>query len=65
MFDFSYAKTYQAVLDTLKRLQLDYVDSMQVARGRVAPRQWVARERVAPRGRVATLGRVKRGAGGT
>lgn len=31
MFDFSYAKTYQAVQDTLKRLQLDYVDSMQAA----------------------------------
>lgn len=30
MFDFSYAKTYQAVLDTLTRLQLDYIDSMQI-----------------------------------
>ena len=30
MFDFTYQKTYQGVLDTLKRLQLDYVDSMQV-----------------------------------
>jgi len=30
MFDFSYAKTYQAVKDTLKRLQLDYIDSMQI-----------------------------------
>ena len=30
MFNFTYAKTYQGVLDTLKRLQLDYVDSMQV-----------------------------------
>ena len=30
MFNFTYEKTYQGVLDTLKRLQLDYVDSMQV-----------------------------------
>jgi len=37
MFDFSYAKTYQGVLDTLKRLQLDYVDSMQVHDPEFAP----------------------------
>jgi len=30
MFDFSFAKTYQAVSDTLTRLGLDYVDSMQI-----------------------------------
>ena len=33
MFDFSFDKTYQAALDSLKRLKLDCVDSMQV-RGR-------------------------------
>jgi len=37
MFDFSYDKTYQGVLDTLKRLQLDYVDSMQVHDPEFAP----------------------------
>ena len=37
MFDFTYEKTYQAVLDTLKRLQLDYVDSMQVHDPEFAP----------------------------
>ena len=30
MFDFSYEKTYQAALDSLKRLRLDCVDSMQI-----------------------------------
>ena len=30
MFDFSYDKTYQSVKDSLKRLQLDYIDVMQV-----------------------------------
>jgi len=30
MFDFTYEKTYQGVLDTLRRLNLDYIDSMQV-----------------------------------
>jgi len=30
MFDFSYAKTYKAACDSLKRLKLDCVDSMQV-----------------------------------
>eukprot|EP00908_Phaeocystis_cordata_P024612 Transcript_707.p1 GENE.Transcript_707~~Transcript_707.p1 ORF type:complete len:401 (+),score=181.86 Transcript_707:43-1203(+) len=37
MFDFTYEKTYQGVLDTLKRLQLDYVDSMQVHDPEFAP----------------------------
>lgn len=30
MFDFSYDKTYKAALDSLKRLRIDRVDSMQV-----------------------------------
>lgn len=32
MFDFSYEKTYQAALDSLKRLRVECVDSMQVGR---------------------------------
>jgi len=37
MFDFTYERTYQAVLDTLTRLQLDCVDSMQVHDPEFAP----------------------------
>jgi aryl-alcohol dehydrogenase-like predicted oxidoreductase len=36
MFDFSYDKTYKAALDSLERLRIDCVDSMQV---RAPPRQ--------------------------
>ena len=38
MFDFSYAKTYQGVLDSLGRLGIDCVDSMQVQPTRDLPR---------------------------
>lgn len=37
MFDFTYEKTYQAVLDSLKRLQLECIDSMQVHDPEFAP----------------------------
>ena len=37
MFDFSAEKTYQAGLDTLRRLQLDHVDSLQVHDPEFAP----------------------------
>lgn len=37
MFDFSYAKTYQAGLDTLRRLRLDCLDSLQVHDPEFAP----------------------------
>lgn len=37
MFDFTYEKTYQAVLDSLTRLQLECIDSMQVHDPEFAP----------------------------
>merc|ERR1719263_1149266 len=48
MFDFSYEKTYQAGLDTLRRLKLDYVDSLQVHDPEFAPSVDVILEQTLP-----------------
>ena len=48
MFDFSFEKTYQGVLDTLRRLQLDYIDSMQVHDPEFSPSTEIILEQTLP-----------------
>jgi L-galactose dehydrogenase len=48
MFDFSYEKTYQGGLDTLRRLKLDCLDSLQVHDPEFAPSVEVILEQTLP-----------------
>jgi len=48
MFDFSYEKTYQGGLDTLRRLKLDCIDSLQVHDPEFAPSVEVILEQTLP-----------------